>query len=954
MKSFFLFILYLLFAWANPAVNMPDQAPAKLADSLFLPADLRSSVWAESPMFYNPTNMDIDHRGRIWVTEAVNYRDFNNDPKKNLSHPKGDRVMILEDTNGDGKADTSKVFVEDTDLRSPLGIAVIGNQVIVSCSPSVIIYTDTNADDKPDKKELFLTGFGGYDHDHGLHSLVAGPDGDWYFNTGNAGPHKVTDKAGWHLRSGSLYTGGTPYNTSNEPAQKSDDGRIWVGGMALRINPDGTGLKVLAHNFRNSYETALDSYGNMWQNDNDDQVVTCRTSFLMEGGNAGYFSRDGSRYWQADQRPGQSAFTAHWHQDDPGVMPAGDNTGAGSPTGIVVYEGDDLGEAYRGMLLSADAGRNVIFGYHPEPKGAGFELKRMNFISSVNTSTEDYKWDTKETDEKKWFRPSDVAVGPDGAIYIADWYDPIVGGHAMKDPKGFGRIYRITPANKKLSVPKPDLKSTAGQIRALKSPAVNVRNLGFVALKTKGGAVLGEVKKLLNEKNPYHRARAVWLMAQLGLKGVAETEKLLNSPDEAIRLTAFRALKTVKKDLLPVAAKLVADPSAAVRREVAISLRDVPVERSGDLLLKLAQQYRSDDPWYLTALTIGMEGKEGLLYARLKKTYGADPLKWSPQVAGLVSGLHPSAAAADLAKRAASASLDTAQHKKAITALGFINTQQAAGLMFAIAGNSSLPAEAEQAKWWLSFRSKNDWAAFDTKTEDTEASTANANAALLELMQSVANVTLPEKKRTEAALKLADDTDGARMLLSLAAQGKLTTAMKKELSAAMFSVSDQSLKTLALDYFTRPGERKLFNVDAISLLKGDKVKGKLVFLANCATCHKAEGAGNTIGPDLSDINNKFDRKTLLDAMLNPNSAVVFGYEPWLITTKSGETVYGFQQSAGKILTIKDAYGREHAVKADDVAFRKKTGTLMPNPELLNLNEQQLADIASYLEQLGKK
>src|SRR5690606_39856276 len=109
-----------------------------------------------------------------------------------------------------------------------------------------------------------------------------------------------------------------------------------------------------AHNFRNAYELALDSYGNMWQNDNDDEVASCRVTWLMETGNAGFFSQDGSRSWRADQRPGQDIFTAHWHQEDPGVLPAGDKTGPGAPTGFAVYEGDELGPAFRGMLLSAD------------------------------------------------------------------------------------------------------------------------------------------------------------------------------------------------------------------------------------------------------------------------------------------------------------------------------------------------------------------------------------------------------------------------------------------------------------------------------------------------------------------------------------------------------------------------------------------------------------------------
>jgi putative membrane-bound dehydrogenase-like protein len=114
--------------------------------------------------------MDVDSQGRIWVTEAVDYRNYNNDSTKFLHYTKGDRIVILEDTDRDGKADTSKVFVQEKDLVSPLGIAVIGNKVVVSCSPNLIVYTDENGDDKPDKKEILLTGFGGKDHDHSLHS----------------------------------------------------------------------------------------------------------------------------------------------------------------------------------------------------------------------------------------------------------------------------------------------------------------------------------------------------------------------------------------------------------------------------------------------------------------------------------------------------------------------------------------------------------------------------------------------------------------------------------------------------------------------------------------------------------------------------------------------------------------------------------------------------------------
>jgi putative membrane-bound dehydrogenase-like protein len=133
--------------------------------------------------------------------------------------------MILEDTDNDGRADKSKVFVEDKDLVSPVGIAVIGNKVIVSCSPNLIVYTDDNGDDVPDKKEILLTGFGGLDHDHSLHAVYAGADGKWYFNVGNAGPHIVKDRSGFTLRAGSIYT--EDHHTTTEPGNmRSDDGNL--------------------------------------------------------------------------------------------------------------------------------------------------------------------------------------------------------------------------------------------------------------------------------------------------------------------------------------------------------------------------------------------------------------------------------------------------------------------------------------------------------------------------------------------------------------------------------------------------------------------------------------------------------------------------------------------------------------------------------------------------------
>jgi len=939
----------------------PDQrrAVAIGTDStrLYLPDDLEATLCAESPMFFNPTNIDIDARGRVWVTEAVNYRDFNNKPDSRLDHPQGERVVILEDTDNDGKADQTKVFVQDKDLKSPLGIAVIGNRVIVSAAPHLVVYTDENGDDKADKKEILLTGFGGLDHDHALHALVVGPDGNWYFNTGNAGPHLVTDKAGWTLRSGSLYTGGTPYNLKNEGGQVSDDGQVWVGGMALRVRPDGTGLKVLAHNFRNNYETAVDSYGNLWQNDNDDQVVACRTSYVMEGGNMGYFSADGTRYWQGDQRPGQSIATAHWHQEDPGVVPLGDLTGAGSPTGVVVYEGDELGPAYRGMLLSAEAGRNVIFGYKPVPEGAGFRLDRKDFISTFSQVDENYKWNEVANDTRKWFRPSDVAVGADGALYIADWYDPIVGGHAMHDKKGYGRIYRITPRGKKLSVPKLNLKTTQGQLQALLNPAINVRALGFEALRAKGEKAVKPVRKLLSSPNPFHRARAIWLLAQLGPKGLAEVETLLGDPDADTRLVAFRALKPLftgpnQVDFVRyrrMLSHLAQDPSAAVRREVAIVLRDVPFDECREMLANLFLRYDGKDRYYLTALGIAAWRKADAIYAMLQPAFPADPLRWDRQQADLVWELHPAAAAEAMKQRALAATLSADARRQAVVALGFMNDERAARLMAELTKATDTTI-ARQADYWVSFRRGNDWANLLNWDEVLPPKRSETEQRMLALRQQLLDeYTKPEEKQ-KLARAMAATPEGGKLLVGLAADKKLPSEVGSAISEVIYDNPDLNVRIMAADYFRKPGATAMLSPQKINSMSGNPTSGLSVFKTNCATCHRHGEEGKNIGPQLTKIHQKFDQNGLLDAILNPSAGLAFGYEPWLITTKTGETYYGFLISDNKqALVIKDAAGQQHTIPASKVTSRKQfTTSLMPDPTAMGLNEQQVADLLAFL------
>ena len=189
---------------------------------------------------------------------------------------------------------------------------------------------DLRFDPAVDKREVLLTGFDGRNHDHALHSVTFGPDGRWYFSQGNAGAH-FTDRGGRTFRIGSAYNpvpdGGAhagirKFRRRVTPARRATTATSTWADSRRACAADGTGVEILGFNFRNSYEQTITSFGDIFHNDNDDPPA-CRTTFLMEYGNLGFFSRDGKRYWQADRRPGQSIPTAEWRQDDPGVIPVG-------------------------------------------------------------------------------------------------------------------------------------------------------------------------------------------------------------------------------------------------------------------------------------------------------------------------------------------------------------------------------------------------------------------------------------------------------------------------------------------------------------------------------------------------------------------------------------------------------------------------------------------------------
>ncbi len=556
-----------------------DRTPENAVAGLDVTEGVELKLFAAEPMLLSPSNIDIDHLGRIWVCEVVNYRRFANG--NNAERVEGDRILILEDTDGDGMADKETVFYQGREIDSAHGVCVLGNRVIVSAGDSVFSFYDDNGDSKADRKEVLFTGIKGTQHDHGIHSFTFGPDGRLYFNFGNAGEEL-------HNPDGSIVVdvAGNEVRAARKPYQE---------GMAFRCELDGSKVDTLGWNFRNNWELCVDSFGTVWQSDNDDDGNKgVRINYVMEYGNYGYKDELTGAGWQTPRTNIEEEIPRrHWHLNDPGVVPNLLQTGAGSPTGILIYEGDKLPERFINQLIHCDAGPNVVRSYAVTDDGAGYKAE----INDILNGTRD-----------QWFRPSDVCVAPDGSLIIADWYDPGVGGHRQGDVDR-GRLFRVALPGQKYSVPKHDFSTVEGAAEALKSPNTATRYLAFTKLKESGAAAEAVLAKMFaSDPNPRFRSRALWLLGQIDGKTQKYVDLAIADKDKDIRIAGIRLARRTGLDVMPVLEKLAEDESPQVRRECAIALRLAPRSGSGPIWNTIAGKNVGDDRWYLEALALAVEG----------------------------------------------------------------------------------------------------------------------------------------------------------------------------------------------------------------------------------------------------------------------------------------------------------------------------------------------------------
>lgn len=978
---------------------MPAILLALLLSQDVTPAeDLQVRLFAKEPLLYNPACIDIDEHGRVWVAEGVNYRRHAG-PKsaeppyfRTPLRKTGDRIVILEDTDGDGVCDKSTVFYEGLDIQAPMGIAVFGGKVWISQAPTFFTI-EIKPDGSAGKKETLLTGFSGLNGDHSVHSSYLGPDGRIYFCIGDNGGNV-------------LFPDGKRLLT---------DGKPWIGGIIARTKPDLSGLEIVAFNHRNQVECCTDSFGTTFTTDNDhDGMQWVRFHGIVEGADYGWYGPKGS----------------HWRMECPGVMPIVQRTGAGSPAGICMYEGTLLPERYRGVPIQADAvGR--IHGFPVAADGAGWRIAGTTGRQTIETLSQIRMPLVLLSSKDPLFRPSDVAVAPDGSLFVSDWYDPVVGGGGMDDPWS-GRIYRLIPKGHDGTY---KVKPAKGAAEQLASPCLAVRAQAVLSDD------LDAIRPLLDSPDRTLRARALWKL------GPEAARPVLKDDDPDFRALAVRIFRQARQTF----GADIYDPSPAVRRELLLTFR------TPEIVAELASQYDGFDRWYLETVAIAARGREEAVAAALLKRFPA----WERKIANLLWVLGRPEAVPGAAAAALNEDRDLASRLDAVEVLGGFNQREAGEAVIRILDRVKIKEirlaamEALARNVQVSWRGLADSAELRAILDRLQTDPALRDGVMRlrtslgtrplvrwKLSPSTADadcqgfLSAPPAEALGEPEKLADWKDAKA---SLGGQIDLRPQATPNKNAYVWAVTvlsareacdprlllgatdgvavwldgkkvwekhahrdltaredvvalhlDEGVHRILLKSEIRAGNwaflaeiedpgrrvteatprgavRPSAPADRLDLkdlppipkllsIEGDAARGRDVYFradSQCGKCHKVKGEGGELGPELSVIGTKMGREGLLISILRPSEAIAPEFHQWIVRTKSGAVATGvIAQESAELLVLKDPEGKLTTIPKVQIEDRKKS-ELSPMPDNLvgALTRQELADLLEFLATL---
>jgi len=940
---------------------------------------LEVTLWAENPHLAKPIQINFDPQGRLWVASSEVY------PQIEPGQAAHDKIVVLEDTKGAGKADKATVFADG--LLIPTGLAPGDGGVYVAQSTELLHLKDTNGDGKADVRRVVLSSFGTEDTHHNLHTLRWGPDGRLWMSQ-------------------SIYTRSeveTPHGVV----------RLRSGGV-FRFEPSSLKLEVVFKGWVNSWGHQFDEFGQ---------------SFMTDGAGGGGIN------WGL---PGGMYVTyARARRILPSVSPGGYPKFAS----LEIIRSQHFPADWQGRLVTCDFRANRVTSFSITEQGAAYITKQETDICRTSNNT---------------FRPIDVKLGPDGALYIADWSNPIIqhGEVDFRDPRRdheHGRIWRVAMKSKPV-LKKPELvkAGTSALLNELISPNhFNASQATRLLVEKGADAVAPELKtwtaKLKTEKE---QLAALWIHQSLNIPAPELVTKLLAAQDGRIRAAAVRALSFAtaaptkpvlvadangtastyladasasfaESDTVARLTKLVADPHSRVRVEAVRALAKFPSAKSAELVLSAVDTIGTD-PFldYAVWLSIN-ELAQPFLAALESGAWGPNSPAKQAQLEYAMKALDPALASSSVAKILAAKPLTKDGSGPWIELIGAaggpaeinrlweqvvkrdftdaaLNRALAALTSAARLRNVKPAGDASRGLALLSYANlatrvafvnlqgawKNPGAAFAemVKLAGTENTPAEVRTALfgafrelgaigpvLGALQPLAAKTSPAPVRRAAAVTLASlqPAKFADLALDELAETK-TEAEALDLWRSVLATKGAAKsfgekvgsRTALPPHVASSGLRaaregaqpdatlvasltKLANITALSpdkltpaklkeladlaVKSGDPARGERVYRRaelGCVLCHSIGGAGGKVGPDMTSIGASAPVDYLVESVLLPNAKIKEGFHSTVITTKDDQEFSGLLvRETGQEVVVRNAQNVEVSVAKNNIARR---------------------------------
>jgi putative membrane-bound dehydrogenase-like protein len=964
-------------AQAPKAAQPPS--PAEVLKSFKITPGLRVELVACEPQITSPVHIAFDADGRLWVVEM---RDYPNGPGPGKK-PEG-RIKVLEDKDGDGFYETSRIFADD--LLYANSLMPWKDGVIVTAAPHIVHLRDPGNTGHATVRDILYEGFAAQNPQLRVSNPVLGPDGWIYCANG--------------LRGGQAVKHG------------SKDPPIELRGMDFRF--DLLGDKAEALTGPGQFGNTMDDWGRRFVCDNrhhlrfialenrytkNNPLVPVLTgvddiSILGDGplGSGGKVYPISKNWTTSSLHEGR--FTA--------------------ACGVHLYRGDLLGKDYLGCAFTCEPTGNLVHQEVLTPKGATFTSKPPKEGVEFLASPID------------WFRPVSVTSGPDGALYVVDMCRAVIEHPDFMPPelknrpdltwgKDAGRIWRIVPEGHKTKALRPDL-AKAGDLQLVKTlshpDGWHRTTAQRLLLEQRDKMVEPSLRErvlcdALREGTPQAKALAAGVLDRTGQLQDESIRALLCDPNARVReFVAMLAERRwlgdalVGQEFMNLAAK---DADSRVRYQAVLALSYGKSGESNRLAVQSALLARFDDPWTRLAVRLALqpgdsvarrEGTaqmlvEGLLCAR---EFKALPAKSRTMILEEFAALAGREVLDPRLFEVAKADADAVSQRALLVGLaqGLVHQKTTLG-PFLFRGGISF-TKVDMYAWLRQVVDRNGELAADRK------------AATDERLEAIRLLSyLPGDRAADGLPKLiADDPNHDVRLAAvqaLARHGRpdlpkvllehwraYTPSVRREVTDALFrqpnyqlallkAIETKQVKASDLDALrTRqllqskndqirglaerliksnvPGDRQeaLKKYRAALDLKGDAARGKEIFKKNCAICHKVAGVGVDVGPDIGDTRTKTLDALLVDIVL-PNAAIDNNYVQYIATTKSGKTIAGILISeTASSLTFKRAEAQTEVVLRSDLDDLQSTGvSLMPEGLERTITIPEMADLLSFLK-----